>query len=100
MAPIVFVRGVLINFIAAFIICLLMIGSGGWSKTYLGRALFVLFGGLFAAFAVHAVHWNFFYHPDEYALLMMVDTVVGWGLAGLGIGLIVKPRRKAPATAS
>ena len=97
MAPVIFVRGLVINFISALIICLLMLGSGGWSRTYLGRVLFVLLAGVFAAFAVNAVQWNYFYHPDEYALMMMADVAVGWGLAGLGIGLIVKPRRNPAA---
>lgn len=94
MAPVIFVRGILINFISALIVCVLLLGAGGWSRFYLGRVLFVLFAGFFAAFAVNAVQWNWFYHPDAYAVMMMVDVVIGWGLAGLGIGLIVKPKRK------
>jgi hypothetical protein len=49
----------------------------------------------FAMLSSHAVTWNFFHLPDLYSIVLFVDGMVAWTLAGIACALIIRPAGKA-----
>jgi hypothetical protein len=61
-----------------------------WS--YLRRVLFVGLLGLFATIVTDWSYWNWMHFPTDHTIMMSVDAIVGWTLAGLAMGAIIKRR--------
>jgi hypothetical protein len=51
--------------------------------------------GLFAWAVVHVSHWNWYGFPGDYTAAALLDEVVGWSLAGVAMGWILKPAPEA-----
>lgn len=51
--------------------------------------------GLFAWLSLSVSMWNWFGFPEAYLLTEAIDQVVGWGLAGLVMALVLRPRAAA-----
>ena len=49
----------------------------------------------FAMLSSHAVTWNFFHLPDLYSIVLFVDGMAAWTLAGIACALIIRPEGKA-----
>jgi hypothetical protein len=94
MAPAFLLNGLLISFVAALLVAAAMAAVGGGFGRRFAIALAM---GTFAALVSHGVYWNWFMFPDAWTAAMAADLLVGWGLAGLVMAAIVRPRRPAAA---
>lgn len=95
MAPKVLLRGFAIGFIAS--LCAAMIArfaavaGAGFSRRW--AAIMVM--ALFAAAAVNMTNWNYWFQPDGYALVMVLDLLVAWAIVAIPIAAMVGGRRAA-----
>ncbi|GJM18702.1 MAG: hypothetical protein DHS20C14_09150 [Phycisphaeraceae bacterium] len=102
MAPVIFVQGIAIDIIVAFLVSMIAFAvsrNGGGMRC---KAVAVCAFAIGAALASHGMMWNWFYMPTNYTLMMMTDVAAGWVIAGLVIALIVRaPKcgRAEPAAA-
>jgi len=91
----VFAIGFLFDFIIALIASWYAFSvGGGFGK----RLLSVLGLGVFLIFANHLMHWNFMNTPNDFTKILLVDSLVGWVLAGLVIAAVVKPKAVNPVS--
>lgn len=51
----------------------------------MGKVLFIALVGLIIGFVSHAPYWNWFGFSTPYVIVIILDTVIGWTLAGLVI---------------
>lgn len=75
--------GLLTQIISAFLVVVLLRQTRGLN--YLGKVMFIALVGLIIGFVSHAPYWNWFGFSTPYVIVMIVDTFIGWTLAGLGI---------------
>jgi membrane protein insertase Oxa1/YidC/SpoIIIJ len=52
-----------------------------------------------AALVVDLPNWNWFRYPADYTLLMAVDRLIAWVLAGVVLAAIVRPQPTELVTA-
>jgi len=83
-------RGLLLEIVAALLIALLVAGTGP-SASFVGRARVGFLMGLFAGVAGPMINWNFMGAPLEWSLFLVMDTLVTWTLAGIGVAAVLKP---------
>ena len=80
------------NIVAALVIAILLAMAAPGLGGYAVRVCFVACFGLFSFLDIHVSYWNWYGFPASYTLAALVDGVVGWALAGLAMGAIVKTR--------
>ena len=78
--------------VAACLIAALLLSGATCCKYYLQRVGFVMGMGLFAFLVSYLALLNWMYYPLDYTLGMFTDMVIGWTLAGLVMGLFIKPK--------
>lgn len=61
-----------------------------------GRVIFVIMLGAFTVLVADGSYWNWFGFGTTWTTHMALDRMVGWVLAGIALGIIVKPK-SAPA---
>ena len=83
-------RGLLLEVIAALLIALLVAGTGP-SASFAGRARVGFLMGLFAGLVGPMINWNFMGAPTDWSLFLVMDTLVTWTLAGIGVAAVLKP---------
>jgi hypothetical protein len=84
--------------IIGLIICLLSSYLAAWflsrstaaSSSYFARVAYFGMLGIFISIVSHLVNWNWMGYPLDYTVSWIMDAVIGWILAGLGIAAIVK----------
>jgi hypothetical protein len=86
-----YVRGFALDLLAAFVAAWLLSKAAAGLASYGARVQFVTVTGLFAGIAVHLPYWNWLEFPTDYTIACMADVTIGWLLAGLAIGTVVKP---------
>jgi hypothetical protein len=96
MAPMVFVKGLVVMLISTFIMSLMLRCGTPGGSTYVGRVGFVLMVAVFCAVINDAKLWVWFYFPTDYSLAQAADTVIGWLIVGIVMAAIVKPRPRVP----
>jgi len=90
------VSGFVLNFLSALLAGWFLSRSTAAVSSYTARVAFCGMLGLFASLVTHLSYWNWMGFPQDYTTAMVLDVLVGWVLAGLGIGAIVKvPQLKA-----
>ncbi len=77
-----------IQLIAAYIIAWLVSQTKGFN--YRKKVTFITVMGLFAAIVGELPAWNWMGYPAVATLLMMLDLVIAWFLAGLAMGKLLK----------
>lgn len=85
------IRGLTAN-IAAALVLAMMLSSASHRLNYLGRVMFVVLGGIFVCIAgiyPNSIWWEF---PNDFILITMLDSVVGWLIAGIIMAALIKPR--------
>ncbi len=92
--------GFVIDLLAAMLAACLLSSAVGTNMSYARRVGFILGLGLFVALIGHASYWNWMHFPLDYTLAFVVDVVVGWTLAGLAIGAVVRPKTAEKTLAS
>lgn len=95
-APATFARGFLLLLIAATLAAYLLSLAAPSLPAYGQRVLFVALLGVFSAVVSRFEDWNWLLFPTDYTLVMAMDLVVGWLLAGLVIGWQIRPELYTP----
>lgn len=95
-----FVGGLIIFLIAAFIAAWLLSRSSAIASTYIARVAYCGMLGVFVSFVSYISNMNWLYFPMDYTTAMVADTIIGWLLAGLAIGAIVKMPKAENQTSS
>lgn len=95
MAPIVFLKGLVVMLISTFIMSLMLRCGSPGGNSYAGRVGFVFMVAIFCAVITDAKLWVWFYFPTDYSLAQAADTVIGWLIVGIIMAAIVKPQSKA-----
>jgi hypothetical protein len=90
MAAGTFIRGFVIFLIAAFIASWFLARSTAAASSYIARVLYCGMLGVFVSFVSYISNMNWLYMPMDHTTAMVADTIIGWLLAGLAIGAIVK----------
>ena len=85
-----FFGGFVISLFAAFVAAWFLSRSTAAGSRYIERVAFCGMLGVFISFATHIPAMNWMYFPGDYTTAMVVDVLIGWLLAGLAIGAIVK----------
>lgn len=80
------------NCVSSLIAAVLVWQVLGSLSGFAARVLFVAAIGLSAGMAVNVPHWNWYGFPAAFTLAEIVEHVVGFGVAGLIIAAILKPR--------
>lgn len=78
------------DILAALLAAWLLAQTVGSFTGYGARVVFVVVLGLFGALATNLSYWNWYGFPTDYTLATVADEVIGWFVAGLAIGGIVK----------
>jgi len=86
-----------------FIICFISAALAGWllarstaiTSGYLARVMYCGVLGIFVSVVAHLTYWNWMGFPLDYTIAIMVDVIIGWILAGLGIAAVVKEKKTA-----
>jgi hypothetical protein len=89
--PWIYVRGFLLNVVAAFLAAALLARAAPALPRFGHRVLFVALLGGFAAVQARLLDWNWWAFPLDYSLVMAVDLVVAWTLAGLVLAWRIGP---------
>lgn len=82
--------GFITQIIGAFLVLMLLNQSR--ALTYGQKVGFVALVGLIIGFVSHAPYWNWFGFPVPYILVTILDTLIGWTLAGLAIAKFASSR--------
>ena len=85
------VRGLVFDMMAALLAACLLSSALGDCQSYAKRVGFVVGLAVFVALVAHAAYWNWMRFPSGYTINFIVDIILGWTIAGLVIGAIVKP---------
>ena len=91
------VIGFIIDILAALLVAWLLTRSTALASSYFGR---VAFCGMFAIFAMlfdYLTMWNWMGYPGDFTIALIVDGLIAWLLAGLGIAAVVKAPRSQQA---
>ena len=84
--PLYYLRGLFISIVAAFLIgCLLMQVPG----TFTARVGFVALLALTAGVLTRLPDWNWWSFSSGFAIMALVDLVVGWTLAALAMARLI-----------
>ena len=94
------IAGLLISCLSAFVASWLLARSTAFNEGYLARVAFCGVLGVFISLVTHLANFNWFGYPGDYTTAMILDSVGGWVLAGLGIAAIVKYRQPSAGTAN
>jgi hypothetical protein len=81
---------VLINVLGGILLAGLFVVARSNLRTLANCFLFGTLAGAFASLSVDAPQWNWYGFPTVYLLAQIVTLAIGWGLAGLTLGLMMK----------
>jgi len=79
------VIGILLNLFAALIVSWLLSRCTGFT-TFLSRWLAVMAFAVFSVLQADLMDWNWWQTPASYLTGEVIDTLLGWALAGLWLG--------------
>jgi hypothetical protein len=85
--------GLVLDILAAWIACWFLARSIALNAPYLARVAYCGMFGVFISVFSHLMAWNWMGFPVDYTSAMIIDSMVSWILAGLGIAAIVKAPR-------
>jgi len=79
--------------IGAFLVLMLLMHTS--LANYWGKVGFMALVGLTIGFVSHAPYWNWFGFPAPYVLVTILDSTIGWSLAGLAVSRFLQNRNYA-----
>lgn len=88
--PMQMLYGLILDILSAWVVCWFLARSVALNASYVGRVAFCAMFGLFAALFSSLLAWNWMGVATDYTSAMIIDAIVGWILAGLGIASMVK----------
>ncbi len=89
------ITGLFIFIFAASIVSWLLARSTAVAGSYLSGVIFCGMIGVLIAVGTHLSDWNWMGFPFDWSSAMMLDSVVAWLLAGLGISAMLRTGRTA-----
>lgn len=95
MPPSTFAVGVATNLASALLASLLLAAASASLRSYPARVIFVAGLGVLIAVTTHVPLWNWMHFPTDYSIVMFLDSIAAFVLAGIVIAAVVK--RRAPA---
>lgn len=84
------ISGLLIFILSAAIVAWLLSRSTAAAESYLSRVIYCGMIGTLIAVACHLSAWNWMGYPLDWTRALMIDSIVAWLLAGMGIAAIVR----------
>ncbi|HLB01459.1 MAG TPA: hypothetical protein VJO14_08740 [Bacteroidota bacterium] len=91
------ISGLFIFISTASIVSWLLSRSTAAAGSYLSGVIYCGMIGILVAVGTHLSDWNWMGFPFDWTRGLMLDSVVGWLLAGLGISAVVRQKRSGPA---
>ena len=90
------VKGLVISFFMALLAAWFVKRSTAAASSYFARVIYCGMLGVFVALVAHVTNWNWMGYPFDYTTAWVVDVIIGWLLAGLGIAAFIKtPKQEA-----
>jgi len=89
--------GLLLSIISAILASWFLSRSTAMMSRYITRVIFCGMLGVFVTFFIHINMWNWYFYPLDYTTANIADTILGWLVAGLGIGAIIKVKEEKTA---
>ena len=90
MMPMQMVTGIILNILSALIVAWFLSRSTAVASSYIARVAYCGMFGVFLMLASQLLSWNWFHEPNDWAAGLIIDDLVAWLLAGLGIAALVK----------
>ncbi len=87
-----FIRGYVLDVIAAGLLVYLLGVAGPYLRNYGQRAVYVANIGLFATIDGTMMDWNWWELPIEFSTPFVLDGIIAWSLAGLVIAALIRPQ--------
>jgi hypothetical protein len=87
-----FLTELVIDILGGIIAAWLLSMVAGTQTSFLARVGFVAMLGVFASLGIDAPYWNWYGFPTNYLIASFIDSAVGWGLAGVVLAWMIKPR--------
>jgi hypothetical protein len=87
----------IIFILAAGIVAWFLSRSTAAAEGFISRVVYCGMIGVLIAIGTHLSSWNWMGLPGDWTTAQMIDSVVGWLLAGAGIASIIKPKLKPAA---
>jgi len=95
--PLQMASGLVISILSSFLVVWFLTRSTAYAGSYFARVAFCGMFGIFLVVASNLLMWNWFSEPNDWTLGLIIDNVIGWVLAGLGIAAFIKPPKPAAA---
>ena len=89
------ITGLFIFIFAASVVSWLLSRSTAAAGGYVSRVAFCGMIGVLIAVGTHLSDWNWMGYPFGWSSALMLDSVVAWLLAGLGIAAFLRPKQAA-----
>jgi hypothetical protein len=67
-----------------------LVRSTAYNASYISRVTYFGMLGILISFFVHLSNFNWFDYPSDFTVAMVLDTILGWVVAGLGVAAVVK----------
>jgi hypothetical protein len=93
MMPSQMLSGLILDILSAWMVVWFLARSIALNASYLARVAYCGMFGVFSSLFTHLMAWNWMGFPIDYTSSMIIDAIVSWLLAGLGIAAIVKSPR-------
>lgn len=91
MDPKAMIGGLVVDLLGALVAAALLAAALPRCPAFWHRLLFVTGLGAFVAIIAHLGYWNWMHFSTAWTLGFVVDSVVGWALAGAVMAAILKP---------
>ncbi len=91
MDPMQFLTSLILNILSAGLAAFLLLGTLQRTPGLPQRALYIAGLGLFVTLSATLMDWNWWNFPSDYSLVLGVDALITWFLAGLVIGWRIRP---------
>ena len=98
MMPSQMLIGLVLDLLSAFFVIWFLTRSTAAGGSYLARVTYCGMIGIFVSVFVHLMNWNWMGMPGDFTSGLVIDTIVGWILAGLGIAAVVNRGKDAAVT--
>ena len=93
--PLQILNGLIIAMISSFLVVWFLTRSTAYTGSYFSRVAFCGMFGIFLVVAANLLMWNWFNEPNDWTIGLIIDDVIGWVLAGLGIAAFIKAPKPA-----
>jgi hypothetical protein len=89
------IGGLILNILTCLVAAWFLSRSTASTSSYFSRVAFCGMFGILVSLASHLLNWNWMGYPLDYITKWIVDCVIGFILAGLGIAAFIKPARQS-----